>query len=49
MDGPCQDAVISYAFATLGLASCGAVPILCYFAIANKVRTFKNMIKNCKK
>ncbi len=44
---PCRDAIISYSFATLGLASCGVNPVLCYFAIANKVRTFKNMIDAC--
>lgn len=44
---PCGDAIISYTFATLGLASCGAVPILCALAIANKIRTFKNMIEAC--
>ena len=44
---PCRDAIISYSFATLGLASCGVNPVLCYFAIANKVRTFKNMVDAC--
>ena len=44
---PCGDAILSYTLATLALASCGFVPILCYIAIANKIRTFKNMIDAC--
>ncbi len=44
---PCGDAILSYTLATLALGSCGFVPILCYIAIANKVRTFKNMIDAC--
>lgn len=50
---PCQDAILSYSLATLGLAACGAsgpaAPLLCTIAIGNKVRTFNNMVKACKK
>lgn len=44
---PCSEAIISYTIATLGLASCGSVVILCGVAIANKIRTFRNMINAC--
>lgn len=48
----CGDATLSYTLATLGLAACGATgpaaPLFCGIAIANKVRTFRNMIKACK-
>ena len=49
---PCGDAILSYSLATLGLAACGATgpaaPLFCGIAIANKIRTFKNMIEACK-
>lgn len=47
----CGDAILSYSLATLALAACGAsgpaAPLLCGIAIANKIRTFRNMIQAC--